>query len=365
MDSNALTYGPVLLGGAVALMLSGIVAVQCIIFFKLYPDEGGLKKAMVATVWTLDVAQSGFIITSLFHYFITHFGDTSVLALIPWPIALTILLTAMQTCVVHLFYAEKIYRSSHKSWLITGPIICLASARLLTAIVATIEMLHLGRWDAFFKPYPRWLFTTGLSLSAGTDLIITVCMCFYLRRIRKLSTSSVMKGVLDTLTLYTLENGLFTCLTTTGALVFWLHIPQSTLSLSLHFVIGKLYPNSLLILLNTRKELREMHSGDQGIHFDPSDHLANYYTHFPHRVPIANYLTPSPFLTTPPPPVYGYRPSFKMHKKVEVRVERTVQRRSATMSETSSVAGYNYDAEKAEAPPRSLGLASLKWRALP
>jgi hypothetical protein len=45
------------------------------------------------------------------------------------------------------------------------------------------------------------------------------------------------------------------------------------------------YPNSLLVLLNTRKELREIHGGDQGIQVNPADHLKNYYTHFPHRAP--------------------------------------------------------------------------------
>ncbi|KAJ7691540.1 hypothetical protein B0H17DRAFT_934929, partial [Mycena rosella] len=123
-----------------------------------------------------------------------------------------------------------------------------------------------------------FLFTMGLFLSAVTDLIITLCLCYFLRKIRRLSTSTVMKGVMDTLTLYTLENGLITWC--------WLALPSCTIALCLHFVIGKLYPNSLLVLLNTRKELREMHSGDQGIHFDPVHHLDTYYTHFPHRAPV-------------------------------------------------------------------------------
>jgi len=352
-------YGSILFGGAVALMLSGIVAVQCIIFFKLYPNEAGVKTAMVATVWTLDAAQSAFILASLFYYFIAHFGDTSIRNDIPWSIALTILVTAMQTCVVHLFYAQKIYRSSGKNWLLTGLIVCLASLRLLAAIIATAEMLHLGKWDAFSHPYPRLLFTSGLSLSATTDLIITISLCAYLRQIRKLSSSSVMKGVLDTLTLYTLENGLITCLTTIGSLTFWLVLPASGLSLSLHFVIGKLYPNSLLILLNTRKELREMHSGDQGVHVDPSEHLASYYTHFPHRTPISQHINDFP-LTMPPQPVLGYRPSFKMSRpEVEVKVERPVHRDSLTISET------DFQSQRAYSAPRSLGNTSLNWRALP
>ncbi|KAJ7481331.1 hypothetical protein B0H11DRAFT_1224901 [Mycena galericulata] len=360
MDSaDNWSYGPILSGGAVALMLSGIVAVQCIIFFKLYPDEAGIKTAMVATVWALDLAQTGFILASLFHFFVIHFGDTSVMADIPWTIALTILVTAMQTCVVHLFYANKIHRSSGRNWFITAPIVCLASLRLLAALLATAEMIHLGVWNDFAKPYPHFLFTAGLSLSAGTDAIITICLCYYLRKIRKLSSSSVMKSVFDRLTLYTLENGLITCLTTVASLTFWLALPMTSLSLSLHFIIGKLYPNSLLVLLNTRKELREMHSGDQGIHFDSPDHLANYYTHFPHRAPVLHTVGPDPVVI--PPLSQGYRPAFKMHRQmVEVKVERTIQRSSAEISEAS------FDYPRPWRQPRSIRSQTANhWPALP
>lgn len=354
LSTDAWSYGPILLGGAVALMLSGVVAAQCIIFFKLYPDEVGTKTAMVAIVWILDLAQSTFILFSLFHFFITHFGNARVLGSIPWSIALTILLTAVQTCVVHFFYAQKIYRASGRNWYITGPIVCLASLRLLAAIAATEEMLRIGQWSAFFKPQPHFfLFATGLSLSAGTDMIITACLCYYLRKVRKLSTSSVMKGVLDTLTLYTLENGFITCLTTIGALAFWLVLDKTTFSLSLHFVIGKLYPCSLLILLDTRKELREMHSGDQGIHFDPSDqHLAHYYTHFPHRAPTDLAYTQSREPLILPSPIYGYRPAFKMHPVVEIKREST--------SEAS------FDQRRPYRKPRSLrSHTAISWPALP
>ncbi|KAK7039817.1 glycoside hydrolase [Favolaschia claudopus] len=372
MKDLALVYGPLLIGGAVALMLSGIVAVQCIIFFKLYPDESGVKTGMVATVWTLDVAQSAFIAASLFSYFVTHFGDTTIVALIPGSVALTILLTAAQTCVVHLFYAHKIHRSSGKNWFITFPIVFLASLRLLAAILSTVEMLRLGHWKAFQdRPYPRFLFTSGLSLSAGTDMIITICLCYYLRRIRKLSSSSVMRNVLDTLTLYTLENGLITCLATMGSLFFWLFYTGTSFSLSLHFIIGKLYPNSLLLLLNTRKELREMHSGDPGVQIlDTSKHLAaSYYTSFPHRSPppppISHRITQFPLSATPSHDIFEYRPSFKMHhpqpqERVQVKVQRTVTRDSDYIPASLATSDL-----EAQSEPGSLGNTSLKWRALP
>ncbi|KAF7349611.1 Glycoside hydrolase [Mycena sanguinolenta] len=326
MSSVALFYAPILFGGAMALMLSGIAAVQCIIFFRLYPNESSLKIVLVAIVCT--------------EYMLT----------------VRVLKGYANLCCTSLLRAEDI---PVKNWWLTGPIICLASLRLLAAIVATAEMLKLKRWDAFSKPYPRLLFTSGLSLSAGTDLIITICLCYYLRKIRKLSSSSVMKSVLDTLTLYTLENGLITCLTTTGSLTFWLLLPASGLSLSLHFVIGKLYPNSLLILLNTSKDLRDMHAGDQGVHIDTSENLATYYLHFPHRIPVSHHIDHFPF--TAPLPVYGYRPAFKMPKaQAEVKVQRTVARNSMAMSEADS-----FDMQRAYARPRSPGNTSLHWRALP
>ncbi|KAF7317661.1 Glycoside hydrolase [Mycena kentingensis (nom. inval.)] len=337
----ALAYGPVLIGGCVAFMLSGVVAVQCIIFFKLYPNESRVKTGLVSTVWLLDVAQTAFIIAAFVDYFITHFGDSKELHFIPWPIALTVLVTALQTCLVHYFYAAKIFCSSGRNWFITGPITFFATLRLLAATAATGEMLRIGRWEGFSRGLPHFLFTAGLTLSAGTDAIITLCLCYYLRQIRKMSTSSVMNGVLDTLTLWTLENGFITFLTTVGILAFWLFMPSSSISLALHFVIGKLYPNSLLVLLNTRKSLREMHSGDPGVVIDMGreaethhNHLAAYYTLFPHRAPKYHH---GHEVLTPPPFTYfnGYRPPIKMHKlttqpPVQVQVHRTVQRTTYT-----------------------------------
>ncbi|KAF7375805.1 Glycoside hydrolase [Mycena sanguinolenta] len=360
MSSVALIYAPILFGGAVAFMLSGTAAVQCIIFFRSYSDESNLRTAIVTIVSTLDAAQSAFILVSLFDYFVAHFGDAGFGEFnIPWSIAVAIQVTAMQTCVVHLSYAQEIYLSSKKNWWLTGPIICLASLRLLAAIVATAEMLKLKRWEAFSEPYPRLLFTSGLSLSAGTDVILTICLCYYLRKIRKPLSSSVTKSALDTLSLYTLENGLITCLTTIGHLTLWLVLPSYGLLISLHFVVGKLYPNSLLVLLNTRKDPGDMHARDHGVHIDASENLGTYYLHFPHRNPISHHIDHS--LLTAPRPVCGYPPAFQMPKaQLEGKVQRTVTRDSMAISETDS-----FSMQRAYARSRSPGNTSLHWRALP
>ncbi|KAJ7589655.1 hypothetical protein C8J56DRAFT_37419 [Mycena floridula] len=104
------------------------------------------------------------------------------------------------------------------------------------------------------------------------DIIITGCLFYFLRKFRRRFTSSesMMIHVVDTLTLYTLENGLLTRMTTTASLICWLKMPTNLVFLGLHFVIGKLYANSLLASLNTRKALRDMRSHMQPWPRDPN-----------------------------------------------------------------------------------------------
>ncbi|KAF7323533.1 hypothetical protein MKEN_00573100 [Mycena kentingensis (nom. inval.)] len=271
MTSVAFTLGPLLIGGSIALILSGMVSVQSIVFYKLYPNEQRVWVAMVLAVWTLDTLHSAFIVTSLFDYFIQWFGDVARTDFIPWSIALTVVLTAITTLIAHVYYAQKIFKSSGRNWWITAPVIILVFLRLFAASVSTYEMIIIHRFSAFNEMYPGWVFTTGLSLSAGVDIIITFLLCYFLYKLKsRTGTSNPMAQVVNILTLYTLENGLLTSLTVTASLICWLMMPNNLVFLGLHFVIGKLYANSLLISLNTRKALREMRWASAGADWDPA-----------------------------------------------------------------------------------------------
>ncbi|CCM03813.1 uncharacterized protein FIBRA_05962 [Fibroporia radiculosa] len=101
--------------------------------------------------------------------------------------------------------------------------------------------------------YPQWVFTLGLGLSAGLDVLVASALCYYLRKSR--SGFSSMDGVLNTLTFYTIQNGSLTFIATLAALVCWVTM-TNLIFLALHFVITKLYANALLSTLNARKTIR-------------------------------------------------------------------------------------------------------------
>lgn len=257
------TYGALLLGASVAFGFSGIVITQCLVYFKQYPEDSYKTKLMVLASWFLDMAHSAFVMVSIYEYFIVDFGDPSRIDKIPWAMAVSVVTTALQTLLVHLFFAVKIFRSSRGNWWITGPIVFLAIARLVSAAMTTVNMIRLQKFSAFMIPFPRAMFTTGLSLTAAVDVLITGWLCYFLVEIRtRISPGSAMMiRMVDTLTLYTLENGSLTCFAAIASLICWLLMPHNLIFMGLHFVISKLYANSLLASLNMRRQIWQIQGG--------------------------------------------------------------------------------------------------------
>ncbi|KAF5361539.1 hypothetical protein D9757_012067 [Collybiopsis confluens] len=226
----------------------------------------------------LDLIHSAFIGASLYLYFINWFGEEWRIDTIPWSIAFTVVITAVQTFIAHCYFANKIYRSSKKSWYFAGPVIFLAMLRLIAAGTSTGEMIADKEYSVFNRAYPGWIFTLGLSLSSAVDVLIAADLIYLLRKLKlQMGSTSKMIKVVDTLTLYTLENGFLTgygfyetspyslltmvyrdSVATTASLICWVAMPHNLSFLGLHFVIEKLYANSILASLNTRKELRDM-----------------------------------------------------------------------------------------------------------
>ncbi|KAG6839613.1 hypothetical protein C0991_000898, partial [Blastosporella zonata] len=76
------TFGALLLGGLFAAILSGVVAVQIVVYFKLYPGDTLRLKSLVLFIWILDTFHTGFVWTALWQYLISYFGSPEKVELI-------------------------------------------------------------------------------------------------------------------------------------------------------------------------------------------------------------------------------------------------------------------------------------------
>ncbi|KAJ6617421.1 hypothetical protein B0H10DRAFT_2218573 [Mycena sp. CBHHK59/15] len=267
------TLGALLVGGFFATMLSGIVNLQTMLYFKSYKTDPVRLKVTVLVAWGLDNLHTAFIWGGLWEYLIQNYGKTDSIDFIPWNISLTVILTATVTFLVHCFFAHRIYMLSKKNWFMTSPVIIFAVLRIGAASVSTWEMFHYQSFD-LFKLHARWIFTLGLSVSSAVDILITGCLFYLFQSNRpeagdgtEIVSSYSMNKVIDKLMLYAFETGSLTCIGTIVSMIRWVAMSQNLIFLGLHFVIGKLYANSLLVTLNTRENIRRARStstGEQG-----------------------------------------------------------------------------------------------------
>ncbi|KAF8621738.1 hypothetical protein AX15_007536 [Amanita polypyramis BW_CC] len=241
-----------------------------------FGKETSVKVAIFLTPSrALDIVHTALIWDGLWIYLIQGFGNESRVDFIPLPIALTISFTAILTLLVHFYFVQRIFRLSRKNYWICVPIVVLAVGRVCSASGTSAEMIREGTFSNFRDHY-RWLFSLGLAISSTVDVIITVSLFILLRMSRSRSLS--LNDVIDSLILYTFEIGSLTGLASIVAMICWLAVKNNLIFLGLHFVVGKLYANSLMASLNMRYHLRRAHarSGSSGGVVQRPGHITIY-----------------------------------------------------------------------------------------
>ncbi|KAJ7020629.1 hypothetical protein C8F04DRAFT_1143704 [Mycena alexandri] len=247
------TLGALLIGGLFATLLGGMVNIQIMFYYRSYKKDPVSVKCLIFSVWLLDNLHTGFIWAGLWFGLIQNYGVRDKIDTIPWCIQLTVIITALVTFLVHCFFAHRIFLLSRKNWLMPLPVLALTLVRLAASAVSTREMFHYRSFD-LFRLHARWIFTLGLSVSSAVDILITGLL-IYLFQTNRTGTGR-FNHVIDKLILYGLETGSLTCLGTIVAMLLWVITPQNLIFLGLHVVIGKLYASSLLVTLNTRKDIQ-------------------------------------------------------------------------------------------------------------
>ncbi|RDB24382.1 hypothetical protein Hypma_008500 [Hypsizygus marmoreus] len=276
MVDIARNQGALLLGGFMAAGLSGIVAVQTILYLKLYPLDHPRLKCLVLLVWVLDLTHSGLTWASIWHYLVEDYGRAERVDTIPLTLSLTIVFTVslsqthlrtpseeflvgnthvLSTLVGLLPQSFRLF-DLYILWSFFAHRIFIMSKRNLY-LTLPIDRIRL-RSFTLFKAHFRWLFSLGLALSSIVDILVTLSLFTLLQNSRSRSLS--LDHIIDLLILYTFEMGSLTCAGTIVSMICWLTMNDNLIFMGLHFVIGKLYANSLLAALNTRHDLRRAHS---------------------------------------------------------------------------------------------------------
>ncbi|KAF8191409.1 hypothetical protein K438DRAFT_1762616 [Mycena galopus ATCC 62051] len=254
------TVGAAFAGCLVAVALSAILGFQTFLYFQIFPGDSLRYKALVGWIWILDAAHTVTICTSVWSYTITHFGHPDYTEqIVPSskcakdPFKVTVALTAITTLSVNIFYGWRIHRMSKSNWWLTGPIVMLATARVGMAFVTTIEMILTKTFPAFTAGF-NIVLICGLSVSAATDILISITRYLFLRDLNQ--GYSGTQEVVDAVVVFTINDGAITCAVAIAAIICLLRMPDNFIWLGVYFSIAKLFSNSVLATLNLRNWYR-------------------------------------------------------------------------------------------------------------
>jgi len=116
--------------------------------------------------------------------------------------------------------------------------------------------------------HESWLLYTALASGVFGDVLITTSICVLLNHNRSGFKSS--DSLINTLMAYTINTGILTSLCAMACLVSFAIWPHTFIFVAIFFVLGKLYVNTILAVLNTRSFLRTRKMGVSTIPQSPS-----------------------------------------------------------------------------------------------
>uniref|UniRef100_A0A8H8CP18 DUF6534 domain-containing protein n=1 Tax=Psilocybe cubensis TaxID=181762 RepID=A0A8H8CP18_PSICU len=156
----------------------------------------------------------------------------------------------------------------HRIWILSEKkilVLCIALAPSLTALILNIH-LPLKMIFAHFS-IPELVLTEKESaalyfISALSDVVIAGFLCYFLRLSNRRTQFQATRLVLKDILHYVVATGILTSACEIGAVIAYFLRPNGLYFAAIHFSLGRLYTNSLLAALNSRKKIRDRLQGN-------------------------------------------------------------------------------------------------------
>ncbi|KAH9886288.1 hypothetical protein C8Q73DRAFT_285969 [Cubamyces lactineus] len=243
------TLGTLLLGTIFGLIIYGMTLLQAYRYFRLYPRDSRVLKALVVVVMIMDTATSALGTYTCYFVMAKNFFRAEVLVYNLWSMDLYPVCGGLAMVSCQSFFAWRVWRFAPK----LRPLVVVAGglsiAELVILTVSTVRILAIPLF-ADLAGYMRTM-ATGSLLGVTADLLITtmlICTLFRSRTGLRRTDSKI-----HTVIMYTLNTGLLTGLCNLFFVIFAYTIAHSFYPASAAFIGFKMYATTLLAALNVRQ----------------------------------------------------------------------------------------------------------------
>ncbi|TFK87115.1 hypothetical protein K466DRAFT_127255 [Polyporus arcularius HHB13444] len=250
------TFGALLIGTFIGLMQYGWTAHQCYNYFRTYQNDMWLLKGLVTVVLVLETFHSVLCMHFCYYYLTSNYFKPAALAQGVWSINLLGVSTGAVILISQLFFLRRVYLIGRKF----RPLVAFCGVLLLTefgfATAVTVDtFLH----PTLHNSNQAWMNSAGVGIAALADTLLTAALTFSLHQSR--TGIKRTDGIIDLLILYAINTGLVTGIFNILSFVFAIAMPNNLIYAGLDIVATKLYANSLMAVLNSRRSLAEHGQG--------------------------------------------------------------------------------------------------------
>ncbi|KAK0468806.1 hypothetical protein IW261DRAFT_1317886, partial [Armillaria novae-zelandiae] len=218
--------------------LFGALSVQLYLYYLAFPKDKKFTKYLVYGIYIIEFVQTVLFTHDAFAEFGYGFGDIEALTAMDFNWLTVSIMCAVVACIGQVFYAYRIFILS-KSRIVPLFVTCVRFWRVPSPWPSN-SSLYTGVPDQFCGSYG----------SALCDIIIAICMTYYLRRSNtSFRRTRIMVSILIRLTI---ETGTMTAVVVLLNLILFLAFPHQTFYAATSLVIPQLYANAILMMLNSR-----------------------------------------------------------------------------------------------------------------
>ncbi|PBK61306.1 hypothetical protein ARMSODRAFT_1025823 [Armillaria solidipes] len=241
--------GPLIVGYLLHWGLFGTLSVQLYLYYLAFPKDRQFTKCLVYGIYIVEFVQTMIFTHDAFAAFGYGFGDMEALTDMHFNWSIVPVMSAAVACVGQGFYAYRIFILS-RSRTVPAFVICVSLTSFVGGIITGIfssqagNIIELDNW--------RMSIAVGIwcGASALCDIIIAVCMTYYLMRS---NTGFRRTQILVTkLIRLTIETGSVTAVVALVTLIVFLVFPHQTFYETPAFNMPKLYANTVYMVLNSR-----------------------------------------------------------------------------------------------------------------
>jgi len=239
----------VVIGGA----MWGITSIQTISYYRNFITDPHYLRITVGVLWICNTAYLILQTSSL--YDLIRISASGSSYAVPLTMFIATVIGTFVHNLVQVIYAIRIYRIWPAIYI---PLICWAGSLysfVATVIYCCFTMKKNVEEFILLKRKYDWLVYSWFSISAAVDIVITLTMCYLLRKNRDQIRKRTLR-MLDKLVLWTIQTGTGTSLLALAVVVTYDAAPNPGICVGVSIVLINLCPLTLVALLNGRTLLK-------------------------------------------------------------------------------------------------------------